>query len=90
MSTLKNHPSSFSTNETITRDQLLALLKISNSSLFRLRSTDTFPQPVLISRRIIWIRSEIDTWMRDTRAPKTQIPAVSSLRSQNASAVPSC
>ena len=66
---LQNTPS-----ELINREELLNLLRISNSTLFRLRqNSDSFPKPLTVfKRRVVWFREEINTWLRNR---ETAVPS---------------
>ena len=54
---------SFDPLRLVTRDELLDLLRISSSTLYRMRHFDDFPKNVAgYGRRVLWQRSEIDKW----------------------------
>lgn len=46
------------------RDELLALLGLSTSTLYRLMATDEFPRPVRMTGNIVaWPESAISEWL---------------------------
>ncbi|QOZ68850.1 helix-turn-helix transcriptional regulator [Bradyrhizobium arachidis] len=60
--------------EMLTAEQVLALIPISRSTLFRLERDGLFPQGEAITpHRKLWFKDEVIAWQRDLRDPKSAL-----------------
>ena len=50
-------------NDLLTRDEVLALLKCSRSTLYVLMDSQGFPRPLKVSTANRWLRTEVDAWL---------------------------
>ena len=59
------------TNQLIRQQELLEILKISRSTLWRMRCNQLIPPPINISARILgWESSVIEQWLAQRKNPK--------------------
>ena len=59
-------------NDLLTRDEVLELLKIGRTTLYRLMESHGFPRPIkVLEQSNRWLRLEIDAWLE--QKPRAQI-----------------
>ena len=61
----------------LTRDELLGILKLSRSKLYKLMELHGFPKPIRIggaSNR--WLRSEVEVWLRAQIQVREEHPTI--------------
>ncbi|QIO34361.1 helix-turn-helix transcriptional regulator [Bradyrhizobium sp. 1(2017)] len=60
--------------EMITAEQVLALIPVSRTTLFRMERDGVFPRGEAISpHRKLWFKDEVMAWQRDLRDPKSAL-----------------
>lgn len=48
-------------------DDLLLVVKVSKSTVYKLMALDEFPRPIKIGDRSLWKRSDIDHWIENQK-----------------------
>lgn len=51
-------------------ENLLVVVKISKSMVYKLISQNKFPPPIKLGDRSLWKRSDIDHWIENQQPPK--------------------
>ncbi|MET3308065.1 helix-turn-helix transcriptional regulator [Bradyrhizobium diazoefficiens] len=60
--------------EMLTAEQVLALIPISRTTLFRLERDKVFPKGEAVTpHRKLWFKDEVIAWQRDLRDPKSAL-----------------
>jgi prophage regulatory protein len=68
-----------------TAEQVLKLIPISRTTLFRLERDKLFPQGLAITpHRKLWFEDEVVAWQRDVRDPKSALSQLMHARSMKA------
>lgn len=53
-------------NELLTCDQVMEIIPLTQSTIYRLMRKDRFPLPIRIGgRNVRWLRSEITDWLKN-------------------------
>lgn len=72
--------------EMLTAEQVLAMIPISRTTLFRLERDGVFPRGEAITpHRKLWFKDEVVEWQRDLRDPKSALAQAVRARNSKAS-----
>ncbi|WP_340667952.1 AlpA family phage regulatory protein [Bradyrhizobium ottawaense] len=72
--------------EMLTAEQVLAMIPISRTTLFRLERDRVFPKGEAITpHRKLWFKDEVIAWQRDLRDPKSALSQAMRARNSKAS-----
>lgn len=71
--------------EMLTAEQVLAMIPVSRTTLFRLERDKLFPQGQAITpHRKLWFRDEVVNWQRDLQDPDSALSKAARLRAKKA------
>lgn len=59
----------------LTRNEVLALLKCSRSSLYVFMETRNFPRPLKLGASNRWIKAEVEAWVDDQASNRPAVHA---------------
>ncbi|GAB9179393.1 helix-turn-helix transcriptional regulator [Bradyrhizobium diazoefficiens] len=75
--------------EMLTAEQVLALIPISRTTLFRLERDNVFPKgEVITPHRKLWFKDEVIAWQRDLRDPTSALSQAVHARNSKTPAAP--
>ncbi|MEY9239136.1 prophage regulatory protein [Bradyrhizobium japonicum] len=75
--------------EMLTAEQVLAMIPISRTTLFRLERDGVFPRGEAITpHRKLWFKDEVVEWQRDLRDPKSALAQAVRARNSKTPASP--
>jgi prophage regulatory protein len=74
MSIMEGEPKSEAMREMLTAEQVLEMIPISRTTLFRLEQDELFPKGVPVTtHRKLWFRDEVIQWQRDLQDPDSPV-----------------
>jgi predicted DNA-binding transcriptional regulator AlpA len=83
MTKLANEPEPENVREMLTAEQVLALIPISRTTLFRLERDKLFPQGQAITpHRKLWFKDEVIAWQKELQDPQSAMSQMMHARAE--------